>query len=131
MQTAGWIWPTYYIISGYFVLSGLWSIGETLYAASAHRSGAEAAGMGPVQGVMIIVGVLTALIGLGLLFKVELARGIVNVFCWIRIALGVLSLPAVIGMVVVFGPLGVIMLISSVVDIVTSALMIYLIGETD
>lgn len=131
MQTASWIWPTYYVISGYFVLSGIWEIVQTIFAASSHKPGAEATGMGPIQGFMIIIGVVTSLIGLGLLFKVELARGIVNVFCWIRIALGVLSLPATIGMVVVFGPLGVVMLVSSIFDIVSSGLMIYLIGETD
>ncbi len=131
MQTAAWIWPTYYIISGYFVLSGIWTIVQTVIAANTHKSGVEVTGMGPIQVIIIIIGAITSLIGLGLLFKVELARGIVNVLCWIRIAVGVLSLPAAIGLAVVFGPLGIVMLISSIIDVLSSGLMIYLIGETD
>ncbi len=131
MQTAAWIWPAYYTISGYFVLSGIWTIVQILISLSAKKSGVEVTGMGPIQVVMMIIGVLTSAIGLGLLFKVEIVRGIVNIFCWIRIASGILAIPTTIGMTVVFGPLGIVMLVAAILDIVSSGLMIFLIGETD
>jgi len=130
VQAAAWIYPTYYTIAGYFVLSGALEIIQTLYAANAHK-GVEMHGMGPIQVVMIIIGAITSMIGLGLILKVEIVRGIVNIFCWLRIATSVLGLPAAVGLALILGPIGIVALVMSIFDIITGGLMIYLLGETD
>jgi hypothetical protein len=127
--TAPWIWPAYYIVSAYFLLGGVADIIQAIISMGHKTTALE--GPSVFSYVAIIIGAITALIGIGLMAKVEIVRGIVNIFCWIRIATGLLSLPATIGLAVIFGPFGILLTIMSIFNIVSAGLMIYLIGETD
>jgi len=126
---AKWIWPTYYAISGYFVLGGILNLINVLVLM--RKPADELGGTSVITTVGIIVSSITILIGLGLIFKVEAARGIVNIRCWITIAVSVLSLPTTIGLIALHAATGIVMTIWAIFDIVTAGLMIYLIGETD
>jgi hypothetical protein len=74
---------------------------------------------------------ISVVLGIGLLAKIEIIRGIVNFVCGISLVFGILGLIGSFGSVLVLGGLGVIMLIRNVLDICMNAFMIYLIGETD
>lgn len=79
----------------------------------------------------IVVGGIQALLGIGLMAKVELARGIVNVLCWITIALGLYSFIFLFSMVLVDPLAGILGIILNIIDIVVAGAMIWLIGETE
>lgn len=132
-ELASWIWPAYYIIAILWIVSGVGGILEAL-------------NVGPfattikLQDVKIEPGVnllglifsgVSAIIGLGLLVKIEIIRGVVNVVCFLQIVNGLLGLWAGIMASAFLGPIGLFITIMNIVDIVTGALMIYILGETD
>ena len=121
----GWVYPAYYIVASYFMLSGL--LGALLTLTN-HKAMAEGNMFTYVGLAFNGVGIL---LGLGLLFKVEIIRGIVNFVCGLSLVFGILGLIGSLGMVLALGGLGVLMLIRNVLDICMNAFMIYLIGETD
>lgn len=115
-----WVPVVYYLIATYWLISGVFDL---------------LAGMGvftknPQYGTAIFGGI-SAILGLGLLLKVELIRGIVNIYSWVKIVGGLFNLAASLLLQLVLGPLGVILMLISILDIVTAGLMIYLISETD
>jgi hypothetical protein len=128
---AKWIWPAYYIISVYYVLGGVAHVGRGFIFMTRSTDNAIGQQLGFFGYIGIIVGAIQILIGLGLLFKVEFIRAIVNFFCWISI---LSSSFALLGSVLAggfFTSWGISGIVLNVTNIVTSALMIYLIGETD
>src|SRR2546430_2241002 len=82
--TPGWIWPAYYGIAGWWIVNGV-------YAVLASTAFAPKDGGGAVSIIELIIGAFTALVGLGLILRVEAARGIVNVICFIQILSGILD----------------------------------------
>lgn len=70
-------------------------------------------------------------IGLGLIFKVELVRGIINILCWIQIAFSGMGLLTAILAGPFIGPMAFLLMLLYIIDICANALMIFLIGETD
>ncbi len=81
--------------------------------------------------VSVVLGAVTGLIGLGLLLRVEAVRGIVNVFCFVDIALSLLSLAGSLLGSLVVGPIAILFMLSAIFDICTAGFMIFLIGETE
>lgn len=137
---AKWIWPTYYAISGYYILDGLRMILiAVLRITSIHKAAATGSSAVVMAGdtltsfqyVDIVVGAITIFIGIGLILRLEFVRGIVNFFCFINIVLGVLRLGSTILIGSLLGPIVLLLLFLNVLSIASSALMIYLIGETD
>ena len=121
----GWVYPAYYIVASYFVLSGL---GGALLTLLNHKAMTEG-------GLFVYVGLafnaVGVLLGLGLIAKIEIIRGIVNFVCGLSLIFGILGLLGSLGVVLTLGGLGVLMLIQNILDICMNAFMIYLIGETD
>lgn len=117
-SNSGWERPTYYGIAAFWLVSGLWSVlNGLLLTKGGNYIGAA-------------VGGLTALIGLGLLAKVEFVRGLVNIACFLQILSGIL------GVITTFfmgslGGLGILLVLLDFLQIAFAVLMIYLIGETD
>src|SRR5262245_17294319 len=74
-----WAFPAYYAVSGYWILSGGLGVLQ---------------GIGAVGGgsnlVALVFGGLTAVMGLGLVFRIEFIRGIVNVVSFLKILGGLL-----------------------------------------
>ena len=116
-----WVWPAYYFICGYFVLSALVSAIVTL---SGKRHGFETP--------LVFIGpVINLVLGVGLALRIEFIRGVVNFVCGLGLVFGVLRLIPAAAMVMALGPIGLLILLLVVFDMVSDAMMIYLIGETD
>jgi hypothetical protein len=128
--TPQWIWGAYYGLCVLFILEGGYDIAQPFIASHQKFMGQEM-GMGFFSYISIAFGAFTALLGIGLLLRAELARGIVNVVCGIRILLGLLGLFGSLGGTLIFGAFGLLMVVMNIVDIATAGFMIFLIGETD
>ncbi len=110
-----WVKPTYNLIALYWVLNGTWGVVSDL--ALTGKDGPSYIGAA--------ISALGALIGLGLLLRIEAIRGVVNFFCALQILFGILD----VGMAFVAGwPL---FMFLALVQIATAGLMMFLIGETD
>ena len=112
-----WVQPAYYAIAGWWVLSGLFQL---VMALSGGRFSID-----------LIIGGVTAIVGLGLIFKVEAARGIVNIISWLQILSGIFTFGIGFLMSSALGSIGALIMILAVVNVVLAGLMIFLIGETD
>jgi hypothetical protein len=124
---ARWILTTYYAISVYFIFSAVSSI--FLAVAETHQKimGQEI-GFGIGTYVTIGFAVLMALLGLGLIFRVELARGVVNFVCGFRIIMDVVCVGFTLFSAMFGGPL---VIFYWAFDVACNGLMIYLIAETE
>ena len=82
----GWVWPLYYGICGWFILSGLMDIpqGLGMFAKKPDEAG--------INLFVLIFAGIDILLGIGLLFKVEFIRGIVNFVCGIGLILGAIDI---------------------------------------
>jgi hypothetical protein len=116
-----WVWAFYYTIAGWWVFTGSLDVAASLGL------------FGPDYGSVLrgIIGLPTALVGLGLICNVNLARGIANVMAFLRIILGVLGLIGSLLGTIIFGIWGLVFAFFHIVSIVTGIFMIYLIGETE
>ncbi len=90
------------------------------------RSGAGVIGI-----ISLAIGIFTACVGLGLIFRVEAARGIVNVLCFIQILEGALGLAIGFLLSGFVGIWGIVGMIFSILRVVFAVLMIFAIGETE
>jgi hypothetical protein len=119
-----WAVPAYNAIVAWWILGGIWNVLQGTVFASKEDAN--------IFGIIIaIFGAITALVGLGLILRIDLVRGIVNILCFLRILGGIRGL--IIGFFL-SGPLGMLgigMMIASIIDIGTGGFMIYLIGETE
>ncbi len=120
--TPGWVLPAYYGISGWWFLNGVWTVLSTLIS----KNGASGFGV-----IIVVIGGLTALVGLGLILRIDAVRGIVNVLCALNILFGAIGLITAFFMTGVFGIWAAIGMIRNAIQIAMAGLMIYLIGETD
>lgn len=110
-----WVKPAYNLIASYWILNGVWGIiSDTVLAG---KDGPNLVGAA--------MGALGALIGLGLLLRIEAVRGVVNFVCALQILFGILD---VITAFILGSPL---MMILALVQIATAGLLIFLIGETE
>ena len=119
-----WVAPVYNLIAAWWIIDGVWTIlrGTVL-------AGKDSGGF--FTTVFMIIGGVTALVGIGLLLRIDVVRGIVNVLCLLQILDGALGLIMAFFMTSVFGIWGAIGMIMSAIRIAQAGLMIYLIGETD
>jgi hypothetical protein len=116
-----WVWPAYYAIGGWWVVTG---------AISVLRSVLPGGGAGS-SGFLVIVGLVNIVFGVGLIARVEIIRGIANVLCFVNILFGLLGVVTGFLMTGILGGIGALMMIQSVIDIALAGLLIFLIGETD
>lgn len=120
----------YHAIAAYWILNGLIEVGQGFGLGAPKLPGVTSTGM-TISIIPLIFGILTALVGVGLVFHVEIARGIANFFSGLKIIFGLFGLAgSVIGLAFA-GPLGLVLVLLNIMDIVTGALMLYLIGETE
>ncbi|MBM3494480.1 MAG: hypothetical protein FJX72_09210 [Armatimonadetes bacterium] len=110
-----WVKPVYNLIAGYWILNGAWGV----------LSDTALAGKDGPNFVGAAFGALGALIGLGLLLRIDRIRGVVNFVCALQILFGILD---VISAFLIGWPL---MMFLAMFQVFTAGLMIFLIGETD
>jgi len=121
---AGWIWPAYYLVAAYWLASGVWLVLRGTVLASAEDQG----GMGILG---LLVGAFSAIVGLGLIARVEAARGIVNVLCFVNILFGSLDILGLFLGGLHFSLFELIGFLLAILQVGLSVLMIFLIGETE
>ncbi len=114
-----WVWPAYYGIAGWWILTGAVGIAQGLLLQ--HGGGI----------VGTAAGVLNVVFGLGLMARVEIVRGITNVVCFINIVFGLFSLVGAFLASAIFGLLGAIEMVVCMVNIGAAVFLMFLIGETD
>lgn len=106
-----WVWPAYYGVAVWWILQGAV---HALFL----RGGL----------LDITINAVSALIGVGLLARIELVRGITNVICFLSILGGLVGL----GMAFLEGGWsGALGMIMAIVQIAMAGFMIFLIGETE
>ena len=120
-----WVQPAYYTVASYFILTGVLAALRTLL----NQKGMQEAGVFAYVGLAF--NALSVLLGIGLIAKIEIIRGIVNFVCGISLIFGIIGLLGSFGAILAVGGLGVLVLLQNVIDICMNAFMIYLIGETD
>jgi hypothetical protein len=98
---------------------------------SHHKLNGQEIGLDVMSFVSMAFDGFSVLLGIGLALRIELARGIVNFFCGIRILFGLLGLAGSVLGSVFAGALGLIFVVLNIINIATAAFMIYLIGETE
>jgi len=122
-QTPTWTMAAYYAVSCLLLVSGLVGIATTLL-------GARKDGLGLFDFVSLVFDGVGTLVGIGLLLRLEIIRGITNVICFLGILSGLRFLA--FGLAgTLFTSWGLLVVIYGIVKIAVYAFMIFLIGETD
>jgi hypothetical protein len=120
----GWVYPAYYCVSGYYVVSALIGILLVVLNKKSDMSDPFTIAMIAIYGVSLIVGI-------GLLAKIELVRGIVNYVSFGKILGALRGILFSLGIMMVSTGMGILLLLFNVFELCTAVFMIYLIGETD
>lgn len=125
-----WVMTLYYIVASYWMLNGLWDIGSSIYSFTGSDSAGH--GPGPFTIIAMIIGAISFAVGLGLVLKWDLARGVANIFCWIIIANAALSFLSMAGLGALFGTGFMLFAIfMSVLQIAAAGTQIWLLSETE
>ena len=128
-QTFAWVWPAYYLISGLWIIDGLRTL---LYTANMIPKLAAVGAFGTSFGILGgLIGLATMAIGIALILRMEWARGILNILCFLQILDGIFSFATSILIINFLGTFGIVLTIVSAIRVVIAGLMIFLIGETD
>lgn len=122
----GWVWGLYYGVCVYWILDGTFDV---LNAFHVIKIGSEQ--VQDIDVISLIGGSISIICGLGLVLRLEVVRGIVNFFCFLNILSGLLGGWAGLMLMAVNGLFGSIILIVNLLQVITSGLMVWLIGETD
>lgn len=122
-ETPTWTLAAYYAVSALLLLSGLVGILATLL-------GSKKDGIDLFAAISLVFDSVGALVGLGLLLRLEIVRGITNIICFLGILSGIRFTLAGLG-ATFFTSWGLLIVIYGIIKICVYAFMIYLIGETD
>lgn len=136
--TASWIWPAYYVLCLYWILSALGNAFNAYHTAVTPvtiklfgQSMTEAPGFSFWTYIDFAIAAFGLLVGIGLAARVELARGIANFFACLKILRGVLGIATALMSSLFIGFWGLLISLLSLLDVVAGAMTIYLIGETE
>lgn len=131
-ETPLWVNIAYYSIAGWFILSALISGATSIIAInSASNRNSILGEPNAFDYIGLVFCGIQVIIGLGLIFKIEIIRAIVNFFCAIQILLSILGGLAAFPMMIASPLIGILYLLLQIFNIATAGFMIYLIGETD
>lgn len=141
LETSKWVWAGYYGISTWWVIDGGLDIFNTINSVNQQEAAAQAAKtlmqqlMHPHPSVFsyfgVVWGACTILFGLGLIARLNFIRGIVNFFSALKLLIGLCGIVGTLIAGLIAGPWTILFLLLHMFTVVTAALMIYLIGETD
>jgi hypothetical protein len=111
-----WVLPVYYLIAVWWIVDGVRSVVGLL--ALKHN-------------LWGLWGLIDVAMGVGLLMRVEVVRGLVNLFSFVQILLGVLGIVTGFLMSAVMGFYGALLMLINTLEIAAAVFMIFLIGETE
>lgn len=125
-QPANWVWIAYYGIACWWLIGGAKDVYGGLKTMG--RDDLLFPGIG-IFGV--IVGGVTVCIALGIILRLEFVRAIVNFWNFVKILMGLLSLYGSVTASLFVGPIALLWIFLTILDLASAVMMIYLIGETD
>lgn len=114
-----WVWPVYYFIASFFVLNGIVGV---LFGVGA---------IGKPDAFSLVAGGVNLILGIGLIFRLEFIRGVVNVVCFLQMLGAAFSALQGFVLAPLTGPFAALFLVLDVIQFCASGFMIFLIGETD
>jgi len=130
MADSNWKIVAYYVMGVWWILNGLLVTLGSAKILSALASGPGAIFSG-IPAIGIIIGLVYTLSGLGMVLKVEIARGVVNILSWITIGFALMRGAGLLLAGMFMGPAVLLMLLRAVFDGLLAGFQIYLIAETD
>ena len=122
-ETPTWTLSAYYAVSTLLLISGLVGIGTTL-------AGSQKDGLGLFDIISLVFDGVGALVGIGLLLRLEIVRGITNIICFFGILSGLRFILFGLGATFI-SSWGLLVVIYGILKVCVYGFMIYLIGETD
>lgn len=137
---AGWIYPVYYALCAYWIISGLGHAAQSYHTAVTPvklemfgmKETVEAPGLASFGFMLgIAIAAFRVVVGAGLAARLEFARGIANFLAGLSILFGLLGLAGSFIGALVLGPWAILGIVMNTVDIVVGGMTIYLIGETE
>lgn len=138
VKAAGWIWPAYYALAFYWVVSGIGGAFDTYRTAVTPvtikfmgTSMTNRPGFGFWSILGFAIAAFTLLVGIGLAARVEIARGVANFLAAVKILFGILGVVGALAGTLLIGPLGLLLALLKTLDVIAGAMTIYLIGETE
>ncbi|MBS1724987.1 MAG: hypothetical protein JSS66_18765 [Armatimonadetes bacterium] len=111
------LWTIYYVLCAFWIVNG----GANLILALTSKQ---------PNYISLAFGVFQLLVGLGLVLKLEIVRGIVNVLSFLSILQGLLGLIGSLMSILAFGALGLIFVLVNIITIVIAGATVWIIGET-
>ena len=132
-ETPKWIVSLYWALCAWWCLGGVLQIVEVYRDYLSRQSSTSIfveKSFGAYDAIGIAFGAVGILVGLGLALKVKFIRKYVNFICGLNILFGLLSLAGSLASILLVGALGVIFVISNIVDIIVAAATIWLLSET-
>jgi hypothetical protein len=130
-----WVMTLFFIVAAYWILEGLVILGAGLLVLVAPEGGGDPTigSITHIVGALIMAfGAFLATVGVGLIMKWEWCRGVVNVFCWLRILGGLWRIRRILLMGLLFNRTGMVLdLTFAILGIIAAGLQIWLLSETD
>lgn len=121
------IWGLYYAISAMWLINGATTIIDALRP---KKFLGETVPPGAWEYAMAAIGGVTIIIGIGLLCKLEIVRGVVNVLSGLNLLFGILGLIGSLMSIMVVGAFGLLFVFADLLRIIVAGATIWIIGET-
>lgn len=131
-ETPKWIMGLYYGLCAWWMLGGAISIAQVFNDVATRKPSLfnQTTGFTVVDYVLIAFGAISLIIGICMAFKVEAVRNIVNWMAFMKIVRGLGGLVGSILGIAIGGPLMILFVISSLVDVIVAGMTIWLLSET-
>ncbi|MBS1713516.1 MAG: hypothetical protein JST30_04190 [Armatimonadetes bacterium] len=117
------VWGLYYTISVWWIVGGAIGVAEPFLTAKGQE-------LSVFSYAGIAISAFSVLVGIGLLLQAELVRGIVNVLSFLKLVGGLGGLIGSLLGIVFAGPLGLLLVLYNIINIVVAGATIWVIGET-
>ena len=117
------VWGLYYTIAVWWVVGGAIEVVEPFVTS-------QGGALSIFSYAGIAFGAFSVLVGLGLLLQSEMVRGMVNVLSFLKLVRGLGGLVGSLFGIVFAGPLGLILVLFNLINIVVAGATIWVIGET-
>jgi hypothetical protein len=127
-----YIWTLYFIVAAYWILEGLFIVGSSIYVLTAPVDPLIRNAVSALTIAAMAIGLFIVTVGLGLIFKWEWCRGVVNVFCWFRILAGLWRLKNYILFGFIMSSSGFFLgFFFTIFGIIAAGVQVWLLSETD
>ena len=131
-ETPKWIMGLYYGLCAWWMIGGAISIGQVINDVATRKPTIfdSSPGYTVVDYALIGFGAISVIIGICMAFKVEAVRNFVNWIAFMKIVRGLGGLVGSILGIAIGGPIMIIFVIASLVDVIVAGMTVWLLSET-